>query len=103
MSLFFENAALGLMWVGRRCPSSKNGYFLNRFWRRFLRNRSIANQIARSNEIERVNAGSDCFEILGRTARRLLGTQFMKVSVSNDLFLSLFLVKIFFTLKKPPF
>jgi hypothetical protein len=26
-----------------------------------------------------------------------------KVSMSNDLFLSLFLIKIFFTLKKPPF
>jgi hypothetical protein len=67
-------------------------------------------------EIEGVNAGSDCFDVLDRTALRLLGLQFIKkskrggpnntipkVSVSNDLFLSLFLVKIFFTLKKPPF
>jgi hypothetical protein len=63
-------------------------------------------------KIEGVNAGSDCFDVLGRPTLGLSGTKLyknqssgpnnniQKVSMSNNLFLSLFLMKIFFYTEK---
>jgi hypothetical protein len=40
---------------------------------------------------------------LGKNQSSGPNNNIQKVSMSNDLFMSLFLMKIFFTLKKPPF